>query len=153
MKTKTQLLLELWIESRTRFSNQLSNLSEEDLKKKLLPSPNSIGFLIRHIGDVELLFAKNVFGASETKVIAKTVIAQKDTGEWTNLSELLEYVNHSFNVLQSIVEQQEDKDWETNIVTKEFGAKTKTEAFGRIISHTTYHAGQLAIVNKYGRSN
>lgn len=153
MKTKTQLLLELWIESRTRFSNQLSNLSEEDLKKKLLPSPNSIGFLIRHIGDVELLFAKNVFGASETKVIAKTVIAQKDTGEWTNLSELLEYVNHSFNVLQSIVEQQEGKDWETNIVTKEFGAKTKTEAFGRIISHTTYHAGQLAIVNKYGRSN
>ena len=153
MKTKTQLLLELWIESRTRFSNQLSNLSEEDLKKKLLPSPNSIGFLIRHIGDVELLFAKNVFGASQTKVIAKTVIAQKDTGEWTNLSELLEYVDHSFNVLQSIVEQQEDKDWETNIVTKEFGAKTKAEAFGRIISHTTYHAGQLAIVNKYGRSN
>ena len=153
MKTKTQLLLELWIEARTRFTNQLSNLSEEDLKKKLLPSPNSIGFLIRHIGDVELLFAKNVFGASETKVIAKTVIAQKDTGEWTNLSELLDYVDHSFKVLHSIVEKQEDKDWETNIVTKEFGTKTKAEAFGRIISHTTYHAGQLAIINKYGRSN
>jgi hypothetical protein len=90
MKTKTELLLELWIEARTRFVNQLPNLTEEDLKKKLLPSPNSIGFLIRHIGDVELLFAKNVFGASDTKVIAKTVIAQKDTNEWTNLSELLE---------------------------------------------------------------
>nr|WP_321230148.1 DinB family protein [uncultured Psychroserpens sp.] len=153
MKTKTQLLLDLWIESRTRFSNQLLHLSDNDLKKKLSPSPNSIGFLIRHIGDVELLFAKNVFGANQTKVIAKTVIAQKDTGEWTNLSELLDYVDHSFNVLHSIVEKQEDKDWETNIVTKEFGAKTKAEAFGRIVSHTTYHAGQLAIINKYGRSN
>ena len=151
MKTKTELLLELWIEARTRFVNQLPNLTEEDLKKKLLPSPNSIGFLIRHIGDVELLFAKNVFGASDTKVIAKTVIAQKDTNEWTNLSELLEYVNHSFEVLQSIVEKQEDSDWETNIVTKEFGTKTRAEAFGRIISHTTYHAGQLAIIYKYGR--
>jgi uncharacterized damage-inducible protein DinB len=128
----------------------LPHLSEKDLKKKLVPSPNSIGFLIRHIGDVELLFAKNVFGASDTKVIAKTVIAQRDTGEWTNINELLEYVNHSFEVLQSIVEKQNDSDWETIIVTKEFGTKTKAEALGRIISHTTYHAGQLAIINKYG---
>jgi hypothetical protein len=35
MKTKTELLLELWIEARTRFSNQLTDLSGEDLKKKL----------------------------------------------------------------------------------------------------------------------
>jgi len=152
MKTKTELLLELWQEARTRFTNQLPSLIEEDLGKKLLPSPNSIGFLIRHIGDVELLFAKNVFGASETKVIAKTVIAQKDSGEWTNLNELINYVNHSFEVLQSIVEKQKDSDWEISITTKEFGIKTKAEAFGRIISHTTYHAGQLALMKKYGSS-
>lgn len=150
MKTKTELLLQLWQEARTRFTNQLPSLIEADLRKKLLPSPNSIGFLIRHIGDVELLFAKNVFGASETKVKAKTVMAQKDSGEWTDLNELIAYVNHSFEVLQSIVEKQDDSDWETTITTKEFGTKTKAEAFGRIISHTTYHAGQLAIVNKYG---
>lgn len=150
MKTKTELLLELWKEARTRFSNQLHLIVEDDLKKKLLPSPNSIGFLIRHIGDVELLLAKNVFGASNTKVIAKTVIAQKDTGEWTDLEELRDYVNQSFEVLKMIVEMQVDSDWETLIETKEFGIKTKAEAFGRIISHTTYHAGQLAIINKYG---
>lgn len=150
MKTKTDILLELWQEARTRFSNQLALLAEEDLKKKLLPSPNSIGFLIRHIGEVELLFAKNVFGASQTKVIAKTVIAKKDTGEWTNLIELRDYVNHSFEVLKNIVEKQEDKKWESIVQTKEFGTKTKAEAFGRIISHTTYHAGQIAIINKYG---
>ena len=80
MKSKTQLFIELWEEARTRFSNQLSNVTQEDLSKRLLPAPNSIGFLIRHIGDVELLFAKNVFGAQDVKVIAKTVIAQKDTG-------------------------------------------------------------------------
>ena len=150
MKTKTQLLLELWLEARTRFTNQLPNLLEEDLNKKLLPGPNSIGFLIRHIGDVELLFAKNVFGAKDTKVIAKTVIAQRDTGEWTHLNDLIDYVDHSFDVLQSIVEKQEDSDWETIIETKEFGSKTKAEAFGRIISHTTYHAGQMMMINKYG---
>ena len=151
MKTKTQSLLELWTESRTRFSNQLVSLSEVDLKKKLPPAVNSIGFLIRHIGDVELLFAKNVFGQSDLKVSAKTLIAQKDTGEWTDLKTLKEYVQHSFDTLKSIVEKQTDTDWETSIETKEFGIKTKAEAFGRIISHTAYHAGQIAILNKYGR--
>jgi uncharacterized damage-inducible protein DinB len=150
MKTQTQMLLKLWVESRTRFTNQIENLSQNDLKKKLLPSQNSVGFLIRHIGDVELLFAKNVFGANDIKVSAKTVIEKHDTGEWTNLQELKEYVAYSFESLKSIVEKQIDADWETQITTKEFGTKTKAEAFGRIVSHTAYHAGQMAIINKYG---
>lgn len=82
--------LALWIEARTRFTNQLSIVTETDLLKKLSPSENSIGFLIRHIGDVELLFAKNIFGATDVKVVAKTVIEKYDTGEWTNLQELKE---------------------------------------------------------------
>jgi uncharacterized damage-inducible protein DinB len=151
MKTQTQLFLELWIEARTRFSNQIENLTEQDLLKKLGTSPNSVGFLIRHIGDVELLFAKNVFGASDVKIVAKTVISKHDTGEWTNLKELKEYVEHSFETLKSIVENQINQDWETTITTNEFGTKTKAEAFGRIVSHTAYHAGQMAIVNKYGK--
>lgn len=150
MTTKTELLLELWIEARTRFSNQLENLKEEDLKKRLGTSPNSVGFLMRHIGEVELLFAKNVFGDSSVKVTAKTVIEKRDTGEWTDLIALKQYVSEAFEKLKSIVEKQTDEDWETTITTKEFGTKTKAEAFGRIVSHTAYHAGQMAIINKYG---
>ena len=150
MKTKTQLFLELWNEARTRFTNQLVDLTEEDLKKRLLPAVNSVGFLIRHIGDVELLFAKNVFKGKDVKVTAKTVIAKSDSGEWTDLMELKEYVDYSFLTLKSIVEEQTDTDWETTITTKEFGTKTKAEAFGRIVSHTNHHAGQMAILVKYG---
>ncbi|MCZ2475050.1 DinB family protein [Aquirufa ecclesiirivi] len=150
MHSKTELLLELWVESRTRFTKLLDGITEADLGKKLGDSPNSAGFLIRHIGDVELLFAKNVFGDSSVKVVAKTVIDQRDTGEWTNLEELNGYVQDSFKKLYSIVSQQTDEDWEQIISTKEFGTKTKSEAFGRIVSHTAYHAGQLAIVLKYG---
>lgn len=150
MKATTELLLKLWIESRTRFTLLLENISEIDLKKKLGNSPNSAGFLIRHIGDVELLFAKNVFGDSTVKVTAKTVIDKRDTGEWTDLQALKNYVSESFEKLKSIVAQQTEEDWETSITTKEFGTKTKAEAFGRIVSHTAYHAGQLALVLKYG---
>ena len=150
MKSTTEAFIEAWIESRMRFSNQLQAITAEDLRKKLPPSVNSAGFLIRHVGDVELLFAKNIFGATEVKVSAKTVIDKYDTGEWIHLEELKEYVAHSFDTLLSIVEKQTATDWETQVTTKEFGTKTKAEAFGRIVSHTAYHAGQLALVLKYG---
>lgn len=58
---------------------------------------------------------------------------------------------NAFEQLKLIVEMQTDEDWETTITTKEFGTKTKAEAFGRIVSHTAYHAGQMAIVKKYGK--
>jgi len=150
MKTKTQLLLELWMEARTRLTNQLDDLEETDLTRTLGDAPNSVGFLLRHMGDVELLFAKNVFGDDSVKVTAKTLIEGKDTGVWTDLEELKDYLSRAFNELKQIVEKQNDSDWEQTINTKEFGEKTKAEAFGRIISHTAYHAGQISIIHKYG---
>lgn len=150
MNTNTQLLIPLWQEARTRFSNLLKTISESDLTKTLGNSPNSVGFLIRHVADVELLFSKNVFGQTALHVSAKTVIAQKDTGEWTNLAELLDYQEEASRCLEKAILAQTDADWQSTISTKEFGTKTKVEAFGRIVSHTAYHAGQLAIVLKYG---
>ncbi|MBK7886395.1 MAG: DinB family protein [Bacteroidetes bacterium] len=149
--TTTEAYLQTWTEARTRFTNLLTELKEEDLIKKLADTKNSAGFLIRHIGDVELLFAKNVFGAADLKVQAKTVIAQHDTGEWTHLQELLDYQQFAYDHLKAIIEKQTDDDWQQTITTKEFGSKTKAEAIGRIISHTAYHAGQLSLTIKYGK--
>lgn len=148
--TLSQAYLQTWTEARTRFTSLLKDIREEDLKKKLANTKNSAGFLIRHIGDVELLFTKNVFGATEVFVHAKTLIAQHDTGEWTNLAELLEYQQYAFDQLKAIIERQTDEDWNQTITTKEFGTKTKAEAIGRIISHTAYHAGQLSLTLLYG---
>ena len=141
-------MIELWKEGRTRFTNQLSNIKSEDLPKKPGDSPNSAGFLIRHIAEVELLFAKNVFGNTDVKVDAQTLKAGKDTGEWTDLESLKALVQEAGMQLEKAIESQ--KDWETVIETKEFGKKTKAEAFGGITTHTAYHAGQLAIILKYG---
>lgn len=150
MMNQSAILIGLWKEGRTRFSNLLSKISEADLKKRLGSSPNSAGFLIRHIADVELLFSKNVFKLEGVQVHAKTLIAQKDTGEWTNLQELIAYQQTAFNTLQKAIAAQPDETWDELVVTKEFGAKTKAEALGRITTHTAYHAGQLALILKYG---
>ena len=150
MDPRTASLLALFTEGRTRFTKLLDTLTEADLPKKLAPSPNSIGFLVRHIGDVELLFSKNVFGMKEVQVHAKTVIAQHDTGEWTDLAALKAYVQESADTLRRAIDATSDADWDTVIETKEFGKKTKAEALGRIVTHTAYHAGQIGMVVKYG---
>jgi uncharacterized damage-inducible protein DinB len=141
-------LTDLWKEGRTRLINQLSKINPEDLPKKLGDSPNSAGFLIRHIAEVELLFAKNVFGNMDVKVDAQTLKAGKDTGEWTDLDSLLDLLDEAGKQLEKAIINQED--WDAVTETKEFGKKTKAEALGRITTHTAYHAGQLAIVVKYG---
>jgi uncharacterized damage-inducible protein DinB len=141
-------MIELWKEGRTRFTNQLANIKPDDLGKRLGDSPNSAGFLIRHIAEVELLSAKNVFGNIDAKVDAKTLKAGKDTGEWTDLDALLALVEEAGIQLEQAIADK--NDWDAVIETKEFGKKTKAEAFGRIATHTAYHAGQLAILVKYG---
>lgn len=150
MDPRTTALLALWAEGRTRFTNLLDTLTETDLPKKLGPSPNSAGFLVRHIGDVEMLFAKNVFKLAEVQVHAKTVIAQRDTGEWTDLAALKTYVEESADNLRRAIAATPDAEWDTVIETKQFGRKTKAEALGRIITHTAYHAGQIGMLVKYG---
>jgi uncharacterized damage-inducible protein DinB len=150
MEPRTASLLALFIEGRTRFSKLLAGLTEADLTKKLVPSPNSIGFLVRHIGDVELLFAKNVFGLTDVQVHASTVAKGHDTGEWTDLAALTAYVQQSSETLRRAIEATPDTGWDLVIETKEFGKRTKAEALGRIVTHTAYHAGQIGMVVKYG---
>lgn len=152
MSTQTSKFIALWEESRTRLENQLPAITSLDLHKKLRPSPNSVGFLLRHIAEVELLFAKNVFGSRDVKIIAKTVIAKHDTGEWTDLESLLALIETSRSSLAAILKSQQETDWDMNITTPEFGTKTKAQALARIISHTAYHAGQLRLLRDYGNA-
>ena len=144
-------LNEAYVEARTRLQQLTIQLTENDLRKTLSPSSNSIGFLIQHIADVELLFSKNVFKSMDIAVKAKTVIEKKDSGEWTNLIEIIAYLNESKNRISEAIINQKESSWNDLITTNEFGTKSKMEAFGRIISHTAYHTGQIGMILKYGK--
>ena len=141
------MLLSLWRRARKRFSDQLGGISERDLTKKLPGTQNSIGFLIRHVAEVELMFAKNTLGGA-IDVHPLTLIAQRDTGEWTKLGELLAYVERSGKLLETLIASHADQDWNRVAVTN-VGSMTLAEALGGIISHTAHHGGQMALILKY----
>lgn len=147
----SESLKKSYIEARTRLNLLTEKLSENDLRKSLAPSPNSIGFLLRHIAEVELLFSKNVFKSPDIKIKAKTVIEKKDSGEWTNMPEIMAFLEDSKNRISEAIMNQDDNSWNDLITTNEFGTKSKMEAFGRIISHTAYHTGQIGMILKYGK--
>jgi uncharacterized damage-inducible protein DinB len=145
----TQELLAMYKMARTRLGNQLPKITEGDLSKKLHPNSNSIGFLLRHIGEVEQLFAKNVFGL-DIRVMASTIGKEKhDSGKFTNLQNELSSLNLAATLLEKAILEQQETAWNTNITTAEFGTVTKAEALARIISHTAYHAGQIGLILKY----
>ncbi|MCC5919253.1 MAG: DinB family protein [Cyclobacteriaceae bacterium] len=147
----TEHFYELWKESRTRFDHAIKDLDEAGLSHRLGDAVNSAGWLIRHIADVELLFAKNIFGQQDLKVRAETVISKKDSGEYTHWKELMEYQQSAYEAMEQAINAQADSEWQEEVSTKEFGTKTKAEALGRIVSHTAYHSGQLAWLSKYGK--
>ena len=145
----TSELLKMYKMGRTRLTNQLPNIKESDLTKKLHADSNSIGFLLRHMAEVEHLFAKNVFGL-DIKVTLQTVgKGITDKGKFTNLQAELDFLNEAAAVMEQAILKTTDEDWKNNITTAEFGTVTKAEALSRIISHTGYHAGQVGLIMKY----
>lgn len=145
----TTQLLQMFKMGRTRLTNQLLNIQEADLTKKLHPNSNSIGFLLQHIAEVELLFSKNVFGLDikvNMQTVGKTI---HDTGKFTNLESELKLLTQSAEALEKAILRHQDDDWSSSVTTAEFGTVTKAEALSRIISHTAYHAGQIGLILKY----
>lgn len=145
----TTQLLQMYKMGRTRLTNQIPNISEADLTKKLHVNSNSIGFLLQHIAEVELLFSRNVFGA-DIKVTVHTIgKGISDSGKFVHYDELIDGLNHSESELEKIIIAHQDNEWANEITTAEFGTITKAEALARIISHTAYHAGQIGLIKKY----
>lgn len=148
--SKTELMLALWEEGRTRLTNLFPGIAAADLPRRLHPQSNSLGWLLRHIGEVEHLFAKNVFGVPIEVRVSTVGNLVKDHGQFNDRDALLAYLEDARRVLSVAFEKQTEPDWEEYIETKEFGRKTKAEALARISTHTAWHAGQISLILKYG---
>jgi uncharacterized damage-inducible protein DinB len=139
----------MWLQGRKRLTDQLDHIGQGDLLKRLHADANSVGWLLRHIAEVELLFSQNVFGR-DLAIKAQTIgsLAQ-DRGQFNDHSSLMEWIERAGRELQAAI--QEIDDWNQEVTTAEFGTVTKAEALARIMTHTAYHAGQVGLIRKYGQ--
>lgn len=145
-----QTLLPALQTARSRYSDVLANLEEKELSWKLAPGSNSVGFLIRHIAEVEYRFCVMFFQRPLPDGVRLTTIGQvKDEGNFTDLAALLAFRDESFaHLLESLAalpKEAWDVPCEAPIATI-----TPRQALGRLIYHNGYHAGQIGLIRKYG---
>lgn len=147
----TDRYVALFDQGRTRLTGWLDEVADEDLPRRLHPDANTLGWMLRHIGEVELLFAKNVFGRDldvKATTIGPNAGRRQDVGSAKEVRELLD---RSGRELRAAIAAQDEVDW-TREVTADFGTLPLQEAFARILTHTAYHAGQARLTLKYGES-
>ena len=145
----TDRYVALFDQGRTRLTEWLDEIADEDLSRRLHPEANTLGWMLRHIGEVELLFAKNVFGRDldvKATTIGPNAGKRQDVGSAEEVRALLD---RSGRELRDAIAAQDEADW-TREVTADFGTLPLQEALARIITHTAYHAGQAHLTLKYG---
>ena len=146
----TENYLKMYQTGLTRYHKMLESLKPEQVSHKLHPDSNSIGFLMRHIAEVDQVFANRIFGV-EINMQPKTVGPNiKDDGSFTDLEALKTFNEQSEQVLSEAIQQQDADKWTTVIDSPIFGKITKSAALSRIIAHTGYQVGQIGLIAKYG---
>jgi hypothetical protein len=136
-------------QGRTRLSGGLDDVADEDLPRRLHPEANTLGWMLRHIGEVELLSGKNVFGRDldvKAATIGPNAGRCQDVG---SAVELRDFLDRSGRELRATIAAQYEAAW-TREVTADFGTLPLQQALARILTHTAYHAGQAHLTLKYG---
>ena len=147
---ETQRMLAMWEMGRhTRLAPLLPSVTDDVLPFRLHPRTNPVDWLLRHIGEVEQLFARNVFGL-QVQVRAYTLRGSPPRESYGSAADLRAHLEESAARLREAIAQQDPSSWEAPVTTAEFGTVRKHEALARILTHTAWHAGQLALTLKYG---
>ena len=145
----TDRYVALYDQGRTRLTAWLDDVTDDDLPRRLHPEANTLAWMLQHIGEVELLFAKNVFGR-ELEVKAHTIGPNAGRRQQFGAAEELRgLLDRSGRALHDAIAAQEEAEW-TREVTADFGTLPLQEALARIITHTAYHAGQAHLTLQYG---
>ena len=145
----TDRYVALYTQGRTRLTTWVDDVTDNDLPRQLHSEANTLGWMLCHIGEVERLFAKNIFGRDldvKAQTIGPNAGQRQEFGPAEDLHALL---NRSGRELQDAIAAQDEDAW-IREVTADFGTLPLQEALARIITHTAYHAGQAHLTRRYG---
>jgi uncharacterized damage-inducible protein DinB len=136
--------------ARSRYLDALDHLEADQLTWKLAPGSNSVGFLIRHIAEVEYRFCAMFFQQPvPPHVTLSTIGPVKDEGTHTDLDALLAFKDASFQFLLEALGALPTEAWDVPCEAP-IATLTPRQALGRLVYHMGYHGGQIGLIRKYG---
>ena len=142
------LFTELLIQNQVSCHFSFSALNTQNLCYRLNDQAASAGFMYRHIGETIHLFG-TFFGIPTD--VPNTTIGMIDSGQGDNLAESHNLIEQGYILLQRIIDQSQETDWQQAVDTPFFGSVSKSRLFAHVLYHNAYHAGQIALTLKRGQ--
>lgn len=147
--TRTEnLLLSIVEQNKLTCSFALNRITQENSRLKLNSDTASIGFIYRHIGETMLLFGY-FFGLPVNT--PNTTMGQIDDGREFNLEESHDLLQRGYAMLNDLVKNTPEEEWNQEIETPFFGTSSKIKLFSHILFHTSHHAGQISLTLSRGK--
>lgn len=142
------LLQDLIDQNKLTCSFALDQITQENSTWKLNPHAASVGFIFRHIGETMNLFGY-FFGIPP--LVPNTTMGKTDEGEVYDLSESRNYYSIGFEMLESLIQNTPESDWNQVLDTPFFGTVSKMRLFSHVLYHNAHHAGQIALTLSKGQ--
>jgi len=152
MSNHSEELISQWKTGHRTLDNMLSKINEENIGNRLHPEANSVGFLVRHIAEAEHGFSHSVFKGPALTYDRITVgPGITDTGIHTNVEELKNMLAVSGVALENAFKNLSKEDWDEKVEMR-MGTLSRRDFVAYLISHSSYHSGQIGLSLKYGKN-
>lgn len=149
MSSKSEIIKSMWSVARHNLVRLCESIEQKHMNNKIHPDSNSLGFLLLHIAEVEIVFGNFVFGFNYP---LKSKTFKKEEGvTFDNLAEISELLSKSNLLMEEAIKNAEEESWD-KIVKTPIGEYTQFDAVARILAHTGYHSGQIGLILKYGNN-
>lgn len=117
-------------------------ITPENLEWRLTADAGSVGFIYRHIGEIQLLLGQFL---GESTQVSNTTMGSQDTGQGKDLEASNELIAEGYTMLRRLVSNQTDAWWTEAIETPFFGTITRLQMLGHIMNHNAHHCGQISL--------
>jgi len=131
--------------------NYVDKVTDENIGFRIHPEANSIGFLMRHIAEVEHGLSNLIFNGPALDFERITVgPGITDNGEHTDTAHLKNMLSTSLAALENAFTALTPEEWEET-VERRMGTFSRRDYVTWLAAHTGYHAGQIVLAQKYGK--
>lgn len=141
METSTIIRL-LIDQNKYTSSYSFRKIHPENLGWRLNPKAASVGFIYRHIGEIQLLLG--TFLGERTEVV-NTTMGFEDTGQGADLEASHRLVDSGYAMLYDLAEKHQPGWWLEKTETPFFGKIERIRLLGHILNHNAHHTGQIAL--------
>lgn len=142
MITLNEVLKPLITQNQFTCAYTFNKINPENRTWRLNDSAASVGFIFRHIAEIQLLLGQFLDVPTE---VSNTTMGFQDTGQGNDFEKSNELFQDGYQMLLELAEKQPESWWMETIDTPFFGTVSRLAMLGHILNHNAHHSGQISL--------